>query len=136
MRAATTTSPNDDTPYRWWPSNRLRYNLIVLVSAALSVICLFLLSAVFERRLPCLEITGFTLMFGAILLCVSLGLANVLYYLGPAAEAIFRPKDVTRFRIRLFALGTGFSILLIFLPVIGNSIAAITYPSGTETCLG
>ena len=115
---------------------RFRYNLILILSAVVSGMGLITLWALFDRRLPCLEITGFTLVISAMLFALALGLANVLYYLGPLAEVLCRPTDGLRFRSRLFALGTSFSVLLIFAPVIGNVVSAVRYPAGAESCQG
>jgi TctA family transporter len=120
--------------FAWWQSQRFRYNLILLVAAPVSVVCLFLVWLLFESRLPCLEITGFSLMFGAFLFVIGLGVANLCYFLGPVSERIFRPRSPATFRVWLFALGTLFSVLLIFLPVIGNLIAAVVGPSVINQC--
>ena len=123
-----------DTPSRWWSAHRSRYNAILLAAAPISLICLFLLWRLLEARLPCLEITGFTLAFGLLLFGVALALANAFYYLGPFVEVLVKPRAVVPFRRRLFVTGTAFSVLLIFAPVISNLVAAARFPSGTERC--
>jgi hypothetical protein len=124
-----------DTPWRWWASRRVYYNVTLLAAAPASAILLFLIWWLFETRLPCLEITGFSLVFGALLFGVALALANCLYYLGPLSEVLLKPRAVTPFRKGLFLTGTVFSVLLIFLPVIGNLVAAAAYPAGAERCI-
>ena len=88
----------------------------------------------FESRLPCLEITAFSLIVDGVLLLVGLGLANLCYFLGPISERVFRPSNAAAFRRRSFALGTGFSLVLIFLPVVGIVIAAAFGPTGVANC--
>jgi hypothetical protein len=118
----------------WWRQRRLRYNIILLAAFPLSLVCLFIVWWLFEARLPCLEITGFTLVAGTILFIFGLAAANVAYFLGVLAERICAPKRVLQFRHRLYLLGTAFSVLLIFSPVVGNLAAAAVGPSGIERC--
>jgi hypothetical protein len=112
----------------------LRYNAILVVSALASGLSLITLWGLFAKRLPCIEMTGFTLAVDCFLFVVGLGVANILYYLGFLAEILCRPRDVMRFRSVLFLLGGGFSVFLIFIPVLGNALAAATYPASTEWC--
>jgi len=44
------------------------------------------------------------------------------------------PKNVLVFRRAVFALGTAFSLLLIFLPVVGNLVAAAFGPGIGGQC--
>jgi hypothetical protein len=118
----------------WWRQRRLRYNIILLAAAPISLVCLFTVWWLFEARLPCLEITGFTLAAGTILFIIGLAVANVAYFLGVFAERICAPKRVLHFRRRLYLLGTAFSVVLIFSPVIGNLAAAAVGPSSIERC--
>ncbi len=123
------------TPQQWWSAHRWRYNAILLIAAPTSLACLFLVWWLFESRLPCLEITGFSIGFGMLLFGVALALANGFYYLGPLSEILLKPRAAIRFRRSLFIFGTVFSVLLIFSPVVGNLIAASRYPSGAERCM-
>jgi len=118
----------------WWAAHRLRYNVILLIAAPLSLASLLVVWWLFESRLPCLEITGFSLMFGGVLFLVGLGLANLCYFLGPISERLLHPKNLAVFRRRVFAVGTGFSLVLIFFPVIGNLVAAIFGPTAGGHC--
>jgi hypothetical protein len=108
----------------WWAAHRLRYNAILLLGAAVSLVSLLAVWWLFESRLPCLEITGFSFLVSGFFFLVSLALANLCYFLGPLAEGLLHPKDIQGFRHRALALGTGFSLVLIFLPVVGNLVAA------------
>lgn len=108
----------------WWAARRSRYNAILLLSAVASLLCLIAIGWLFTARLPCLEITAFSVAFGGIAFLVGLGLANLCYYLGPLSERWLHPKNVLGFRRAAFALGTAFSLLLIFVPVVGNLVAA------------
>jgi len=122
------------TAFGWWAGQRVRYNLIMLAAAPVSFIGLLIVWWLFEARLPCLEVTGFSLVFGGILFLLSLGVANLCYFLGPISECIVRPNDAMRFRRVVFALGTGFSLLLIFFPVLGNLVAAVVGPAPGGHC--
>jgi hypothetical protein len=110
----------------WWGSRRLRYNLILVIAAPISAVRLLLVWWLFEPRLPCLEVTGFSPFAGAALFVVALGGANLLYLLGPITEKLVRP--------RLFVLSTAFSVLVIFSPVIGNLVAAAIGPAVIGQC--
>lgn len=90
----------------WWAARRLRYNAFLLFGAVASFLCLLTVGWLFEARLPCLEITAFSVAFGGIAFLVGLGLANLCYYLGPLFERWLCPKNVLRFRRAAFALGT------------------------------
>jgi hypothetical protein len=118
----------------WWGARRWRYNTVLLLGAVTSFLGLLALGRLFEARLPCLEITAFSVAFGGIAFLVGLGLANLCYYLGPLSERWLHPKNVLGFRRAAFALGTALSLFLIFLPVIGNLVAAAFGPGIGGQC--
>lgn len=118
----------------WWAARRLRYNAVLLFGAVASFLCLLAIGWLFEARLPCLEITAFSAALGGIAFIVGLGLANLCYYLGPLSERWLHPKNILGFRRAAFALGTTFSLLLIFLPVVGNLVAAAFGPGIGGQC--
>jgi hypothetical protein len=123
-----------DTASSWWATRRLRYNVLLLVAAPVSGTCLLAVWWLFEARLPCLEVTLFSLMFGGLLFGVGLALANLCYYLGPLSEKLLRPANVRAFRRVAFCLGVAFSLLLVFSPVIGNLVAAAIGPPAGGQC--
>ena len=118
----------------WWAAHRLRHNVVLLAAAPVSLVGLLVVVWLFESRLPCLEITAFSLMVDGVLFLVGLGFANLCYFLGPISERVLRPSNAAAFRRRSFALGTGFSLVLIFLPVVGIVIAAAFGPTGVANC--
>ena len=120
----------------WWERRRLSYNLVLVAAAPISVLGLFFVWWLFEARLPCLEITSFSLMIGAFNFVAGLAFANLCYFLGPLSEKLAQPRNVSKFRNRVFAMGVAFSLLLIFFPVIANLLAAALYPSSVGTCVG
>jgi hypothetical protein len=109
----------------WWSAHRRQYNIVLLTSAPISAALLFAVWAVFEDRLPCLEINGFSIVFGIILFVLGFGLANIFYFFGPLAEKIIRPPNAIAFRRWVYGIGLVFSLLLIFWPPIINLSAAI-----------
>jgi hypothetical protein len=121
-------------PFAWWAAQRFRYNVLLVGAAPVSLVCLLVVWWLFEERLPCLEVTLFSLFFGAVFFGVGLGLANVCYYLGPLSEKLLRPSNVSAFRRAVFGLGVGFSLLLIFSPVIGSLVAALLGPAASGQC--
>ena len=118
----------------WWAARRWRYNAALLLGAVVSFLCLLAIGRLFEARLPCLEITAFSIAFGGIAFLVGLGLANLCYFLGPLSERWLQPKNALGFRRAAFALGTAFSLLLVFLPVVGNLVAATFGPGLGGQC--
>jgi hypothetical protein len=113
---------------QWWATRRLRYNVVLLVGAFASFLSLLAVGWGFAARLPCLEITAFSIVIGGILFLAGLGLANICFYLGPLSERWVHPKNVDVFRRWAFLLGTAFSLALVFLPVAIN-VAAALFPS-------
>lgn len=117
----------------WWESQRVRYNLRLVTAALASFLLLVAVWWLFESRLPCLEITGLSIFASVLLFAMALFVANIFYFLGCVAEMVCRPRNVLLFRERLYALGTAFSLLLVFFPVIGNLISAALW-SGASAC--
>jgi hypothetical protein len=109
----------------WWSAHRRQYNIALLISAPISAASLFAVWAVFEDRLPCLEISGFSIAFGIILFALGLGLANICYFLGPLAERLVRPHNAIAFRRWVYATGLALLLLLVFSSPLMNLHAAI-----------
>jgi hypothetical protein len=117
---ATALPPDAAAPaetWRWWEGRRLRYNIGLAVAGA-AAWTLFALQAVgfgasaFGEPFP---ITlSMTLGQGLIWLVI-MGVANVLYLLGPISEPLLRPTDVGAYRRRMFGLGFWGSVALPFL---------------------
>jgi hypothetical protein len=126
---------NSSMPRRdWWSARRRRYNIILITAALISGLLLLVVWALFEDRLPCLEITAFSIVFGAIFFFFGLGVANICYFLRPLSERIFRPKEPLAFRRIVFGLGLAVSLLLIFSPPVLNLLFAIFVPPAQTTC--
>lgn len=119
----------------WWSKKRLRFNLILLAAAALSFFCLLTILVFFSDQLPCLEITLFIVVGGAIAFTIGLCLANLFYFLGPLVERICAFQNPTKLRQALFVTGCIFSILLIFSPVIGNILLLVLSENNYATCV-
>jgi hypothetical protein len=116
----------------WWSAQRRRYNIGLIVAAPISAALVVTVWAVFEERLPCLEVTGFSLVVGLILFALGLGAANIFYFLGPLSERVIRPRHVTVFRRSIYLIGFAFSLLLVFSPPILNLVAAISNSPCTD----
>jgi hypothetical protein len=126
---------SSDIPARmWWANQRLRFNLILLAAAPASLACLLAVAVAFESRLSCLEITLFTVFFGAIFFGLGLAAANVFYCLGLFVEWLVRPRRAMVLRKRLFAAGTLFSVVLIFSPVLVILTVAFTGAASSTSC--
>jgi hypothetical protein len=112
----------------WWSAQRRSYNIALVVAAPISGLLLLMVWVLFEDRLPCLEITAFSLLFGGILFLFGLGIANIFYFLGPLSERVVGPRNTTVFRRWVYGIGLAFSLLLIFSPPLVNLLAAILGP--------
>jgi hypothetical protein len=115
-----------DDRVQWWATKRFLYNVGLLAAGVVSFLLYVAIVWLWSDRLPCAEITAFTVAFQAIGFLFVMLLANVLYQLGPLAERIAEPKSPETFRKRFFALGFSFSLALPFivpaaalLPVLG-----------------
>jgi hypothetical protein len=126
--------PSEIPTRKWWASQRLRYNVILLGAAPASLACFLIVAVVFESRLSCLEITLFTIIFWGMLFSFGLIAANVFYYLGPLVEWLSRTRSVMMLRRRLFAAGTIFSVLLIFSPLLIMLFVALTGTAPSTSC--
>jgi hypothetical protein len=112
----------------WWSTRRRRYNITLFIAAPISAVILIAVWGLFEERLPCLEITGVAVVFGAMLFLVGVGFANICYFLGPLSERLIRPRSALAFRHWAYGVGVAFSLLLIFLPPILNLLLALFGP--------
>jgi hypothetical protein len=113
----------------WWSARRRPYNIALVIAAPISAVSAMLIGWLLAERLPCLEITFFTLVFAACAFLVGLGLANICYFLGVVGELVVRPGDVISFRRWAYGFGLAFSVLLIFAPPIGLLLASWKPPS-------
>jgi hypothetical protein len=112
----------------WWSRRRNRYNITLLIAAPLSLVATLIVWGLFEERLPCLEITGFSIAAGFPVFIIGFLLANICYLLGPLSEWVVRPRNVTTYRTWVYRAGTAFSVLLVFSPALVNLIAAFLGP--------
>jgi hypothetical protein len=107
--------------WAWWQARRLRYNF-ALGGAGLAAYALTVgLYYSFGERVwaSVEEAAGMTLFLGTMFLVV-MGIANILYMLGPFTESVVKPKDVRRFRETAWAMGLWGSVSLPFLFTLVN----------------
>jgi hypothetical protein len=124
----------EQSPDRWWKDQRYRYNLTLISAAPVSFMALLLVWLAFGFRFPCLDITFFVIFFGALFFIILLPIANVCYALGLRTERRFGPQDPLSFRQRLYWLGTGFFLFIIYLPVLVSLIWTATGHPLAEMC--
>lgn len=100
----------------FWRRRRLPFNIALLVSgvaAGLAYTAVLVAWRVWppppEEWHP--DFDAYSLLLVP-LYVVGMGVANVLYLLGPLVEIVVRPRRAETFRRVVFALGTGFSVLL------------------------
>lgn len=123
----TSTTDSD-----WWSQKRRRYNVGLVVSGSIAFILYVAIAWVWEERLPCVEITAFTVAFGGVAYLIVIGLANIFYYLGPLAEFVLNPADPMILRQRLYALGFWLSVSLPFLVPLLVALSAFGPPASCD----
>lgn len=99
----------------WWKNKRFSYNIGLIISGVLSYITY---SIIVNHVVPFRTDDGFVIFeifFQGIAYLFMMGIANIFYSLGPFAEKIINPKNVSKFRKRLFHFGLFFSCSLPFL---------------------
>ena len=99
---------SNQTPKNWWETNRLRFNIGLIISGFIAYIFFFVLEGY-------KNFTLFALIFKGIGFFFIIGIANLFYFLGNFTDKIFNKKGSIAFRKQLFNLGFWFSILLPFL---------------------
>ena len=107
-----------DSPTRWWNKNRPKYNLGLIISGFLAFI-LYIVVIEFlilksDKNWDG-EITIFNILFQAFGYLIMIGIANILYYLGPIIEKLINPFDKNKYRKITFNLGFWLSCFLPFL---------------------
>ncbi|HZW15327.1 MAG TPA: hypothetical protein VFF66_03625 [Brevundimonas sp.] len=98
--------------WRWWEARRLRYNL-GLAAAGWLAWGLFVVETLWLRDTFSISVS-LTLVQGLIWL-IAMGVANLLYLLGPVSEIVLRPAEPETYRRRMFGLGFWFSVSVPFL---------------------
>ena len=96
----------------WWRKRRLVYNA-GLVVAGMSAMTLLAMVLEFSRcRAPDIQGAPLKLVYLALGYGAAMGVANLLFSLGPLLEARLPAARVARFRRWAFALGFGISMAL------------------------
>jgi uncharacterized protein YacL len=99
----------------WWNKRRLRYNIGLVIAGLIAFISyVFVVQTLIIPKDNSAEITIFTILFQGFGYLIMILIANVLYFIGPLSERLFRPRDTDRFRKITFGLGLWFSIALPF----------------------
>jgi len=93
----------------------MQYNIALVLAGLGAFIAYAAIAWSFQDHFNQLEITAFTILFQAVGYAVAMAAANVCYFLGPLAERLVRPANVTAFRKITYRLGLWFSVLLPFL---------------------
>jgi len=103
-----------DSAAAWWGGRRLRYNLSLLAAGAIAFVCYA--SVVWTRcaGVDGAEVTIFTTVFQGIAYLLTMGVANLCYYLGPVLERFVAPAHRTTYRRLAFRAGLLFSVALPF----------------------
>lgn len=101
--------------WTWWEARRLKYNLTLAIGGGVAYAMAVAVNYAFGHPVwsDWRGALGITLFLGVGYLLV-MGVANVCYLLGPAAEGWNHPADVDAYRRRAWALGRWGSLLVPF----------------------
>jgi 4-amino-4-deoxy-L-arabinose transferase-like glycosyltransferase len=103
---------------QWWSKKRKSYNGALALACFIAFILYVISVAMFQERMPCVEITLFTIIFQGVGFVFALVMANIVYSFGYIVEAILNPKNPENFRNTAYKLGLLFSIMLpMLLPI-------------------
>lgn len=107
--------------WNWWQSRRLRYNLILATAGWVAYGAGLGVALAFGKPLWKSWQGGvaMTLFLGTFFL-VAMGVANVLFLLGPAVEGWVKPADMPRYRRTAYAMGLIGSAALPFVFPLAN----------------
>ena len=117
MSTTGESTPLAADAWRWWEGRRLRYNIGLALAgwAAWGLFALeFLLISPQVLNAPFGLSLSLTLGQGLAWL-VAMGVANILFLLGPVSEMVLRPADADDYRRRMFGLGFWFSMAVPFI---------------------
>lgn len=125
----TPSADTDISPCDWWRVRRLRYNVALIAAGILAFIAYVVVGFTLLPREEEFEVTIFSILIQGIGFLLMVGVANVLYFLGPVSEGIVRPHNPERYRHLCFRLGFWFSVLLpLSIPAL-LAISAMTHQS-------
>ena len=118
-----------DDVWAWWQARRLRYNIALAGAGWAAYLLTVGLHALFADPVwaDWREALSVTVFLGALFLIV-MGVANILYLLGPFGESVLRPADVGHFRRTAYAMGFWGSVALPFLFPLINLASLIGSP--------
>ena len=103
----------------WWSSRRTKYNNGLILSFFISFVLNTVTIEFVIPREEDVDVTLISIFFQFILFVIAMLFANLLYGLGSLSEIIIEPKNVIKYRKRIYNLGFWFSCgLPISMPVI------------------
>ncbi len=107
--------------WTWWQARRLRYNLTLALAGWIAYGTGLGVALAFHKPMWRNWQGGLamTLFLGTFFL-VAMGVANVLYLLGPAVEGWVKPSDSARYRRTAYAMGLVGSAALPFVFPLAN----------------
>ena len=117
MPTTLESSPRANDTWGWWEGRRLRYNIGLAIAGALAWVLFALEIVAFQSVAPSDEFyitLSLTLAQGLVWL-VAMGVANLLFLLGPLSERVFKPTDRDAYRQRIYGLGFWASMAVPFL---------------------
>ena len=97
---------------KWWLSNRYKYNRGLIIAGFVAFILYCVLGPIIIAPHEEFEETIFEMAFQGVAYLIMMGIANLIYSLGWLIDVSFNKNDNQLFRVRLFALGYWFSMVL------------------------
>ena len=117
MSTTLESTPRTGDTWRWWEGRRLRYNIGLALAgwAAWGLFALEILLISPQVLNPALGLSLSLTLGQGLAWLVAMGVANVLFLLGPVSEMVLRPADADGYRRRMFGLGFWFSMAVPFI---------------------
>jgi hypothetical protein len=126
--AAQISRDSDLTPFQWWESRRLRYNVGMVVAGLLAFIVYITELAVFRDRIPDAEINVFMIGLQGVGYLLFMLVANGFYFLGALTERLPHMRSLASHRRLVYRLGFWFSMALPFLAPLLIAYYAVFHP--------
>jgi hypothetical protein len=100
----------DASELSWWAQRRLTYNLFLIFAGLAAFVGMAIVGETVCAANPDFEMTVLTIAFQAVGYVVAMAIANVLYGLGPAVERLFKPRNLSLYRVIAFGAGATLSV--------------------------
>lgn len=93
----------------WWGLRRARFNIGLVIAGLLAF------GAYATRAFADVGISVFTTIYLIVSFLLALGIANILYFMGPISERLLNPENVATYRNITYNFGFWFFVFILFI---------------------